>query len=69
MGFFSDLFATPETHADGSSTEHLSTGSVTRDSNGSIREYTMRETMLTGETAVVTRDGNDRVINAQWVEK
>jgi hypothetical protein len=69
MGFFSDLFASSERHADGSTTERLSTGSVTRNPDGSIREYTMRETMLTGDTAVVTRDGNEKVINSQWVKE
>ena len=69
VGLFSDLFAPTVGHADGSSTEYFSTGSVTRDPDGNIREYTMRETMLTGATAVVTRDGNDKIINAQWVSK
>ena len=69
MSFFSDFFSTPEQHEDGSSTDHLDSGSVTRNSDGSIREYTNRETMLTGETAVVTRNGNDEVINAQWVKR
>jgi hypothetical protein len=69
MGFFSDFFSTPEVHTDGSTTDRLDSGSVTRGPDGDIRESTMRETMLTGDTAAVTRNGNGEVINAQWVKK
>jgi hypothetical protein len=71
MGFFSDLFGgETESHRDGSATERFSDGtSVTRDSDGHVREQTSHETSFffgTGDKMTVTRDGDDKIVNAQW---
>ena len=45
MGIFSDLFGgTKETRSDGSVTERFSTGSITTDSDGTVREATSQQT-------------------------
>jgi len=72
MGILSDLFfgGEKEGHEDGSTTERFSDGtSITRNSDGSKREYTTHETSLPlglGEAMTVTRNGDGNVVNAQW---
>lgn len=72
MSILSELFfgGEKESHQDGSVTERFSDGtSVTRNTNGTTREYTVHETALPlglGDKMTVTRDGDGKTINAQW---
>ncbi len=72
MGILSDLFSggDKEGHEDGSVTERFSDGtSVTRNADGSTREYTTHETALPlglGDKMTVTHDGDGNTTNAQW---
>lgn len=72
MGWFS---GDKEQHKDGSTTERFSDGtSVTRNGDGSTREYTRHETLFplgAGEKLTVTRDGDGNVTNTQggWGKK
>jgi hypothetical protein len=66
MGFWNNS----DDHKDGSSTERFSDGtSVTKNSDGSVRESTSHETTLPfglgGDPVTVTRDGDGSVTNVQ----
>jgi hypothetical protein len=73
MGILGDLFnditgGTPEHHEDGSTTHRYSSGSITTDSDGSVREATSQTTthpLGIGEKITVTKDGEGNVINTQ----
>jgi hypothetical protein len=69
MGILSDLFGgTKETHSDGSTSERFSTGSITTESNGKVREATSQSTtwpLGAGEKITVTKDGDGKVVNVQ----
>ena len=56
-------------HDDGSVTEKFDDGtSVTRNSDGTTREYTVHETEFflgLGDTITVTKDGEGKTINVQ----
>lgn len=62
-----------ERHRDGSTTERFEDGtSVTRNPDGSTREYTRHETDVPfGDTFTVTYDGDGDVVNTQegWGKK
>lgn len=72
MGWFG---GDKETHEDGSVTERFSDGtSVTRNKDGSTREYTKHETLFplgAGDKLTVTHDGCGKVTNVQegWGKK
>jgi hypothetical protein len=71
MGLFSDLFGgDKESHQDASVTERFSDGtSITRESDGSVRESTSHETSFffgIGDKMTVTHDGDGNTTNAQW---
>jgi len=71
MGILSDLLfgGSKEGHDDGSVTERFSDGtSITRNDDGTTREYTTHTTALPfglGEPITVTKDGDGRTINVQ----
>lgn len=70
MGILSDLFfgGDKEVHEDHSVTERLSSGtSITRDSDGSVREIATKERSLFGfgDEVTVTRNGDGQIINTQ----
>ncbi|MCL5745316.1 MAG: hypothetical protein M1541_15550 [Acidobacteria bacterium] len=77
MGILSDLFfgGDKDYHDDGSVTERFSDGtSVTRNTDGSTREYTSHETVFPlgiGDKITVTHDGDGNTINVQegWGRK
>ena len=71
MGILSELLfgGVKESHDDGSVTERFESGtSITRNSDGSTREYTAHETTLPlglGEKITVTKNGDGETINTQ----
>ena len=75
MGLLSDFFGgTKEWHDDGSSTTRFTDVSVTKDSEGNVREVTSRTTSLPlgfGEELTITKDDEGNVINVQkgWGER
>jgi hypothetical protein len=69
VGIFGNLFGgTKETHSDGSVTERFSTGSITTNPNGTVREATSQSTawpLGAGDKITVTKNGDGKVINVQ----
>jgi len=69
MGLFNRVFGneTRETHNDGSTTDRNSNKgtSVTRNSDGSLREYSYESDPLIGPKTVVTKNSDGKTINSQ----
>lgn len=73
MGIFSDLVndltgGTSSHHSDGSETDHYSSGSITTESDGRVRETTSQTTthpLGFGDKITVTKDGDGNTINVQ----
>jgi len=69
MGVLSDLFGgAKESHTDGSVTERFSNGSITTNSDKTVREATSQTTVFplgAGEKLTITKDGEGNVTNVQ----